>query len=714
MSILFRTPFAAAARAMTAPALSIMLIVVGAHLPAPSGARAQSVPAAASADASAADAPPPATIAPAEAANPPAPAAAGVDPAVADAFTRARKAMVDADLERYDQAAARIPANHPLQRYVEYWRLRILLSERRPESMSSELDGAVRRYLERYPESIAGDLLRRDWLLALGRREEWRLFDEQYPQWILRDEAGPDCYAQLSRLAAGRPDRSAAFALVMRPVESTRPCRTLFRAMADAGLVDERTARHRLMLALEANSTPDIRFAASLVGLALQAEAVEAALRRPAQAIKRESNGDVLTIALVRLARSDVEQAVAALQKASTRLTTAQRAFAWSQMAAAGARKLLPEAHDWTVNAHPAARRTANEAPAPGYSDETRRWLVRAALRRGDWRWVGSLIDGFAPAVREEPEYRYWRARAHAALGQKDKALPLYQAVAARHDYYGKLAREELGRPITALPRGPAPAATDTEVAAWDGNAGFARARAFYELGMRFEGNREWNFELRNLDPARLRSAAWWAYRQGLLDRAINTDERLGLQADATLRFPTPHADRLEGIARETGIDPAWVYGLIRQESRFIAVARSSVGASGLMQLMPGTARWVARQMGRADYTPDQIDDLQTNLEFGTFYLKRVLDNVDGSALLASAGYNAGPRRARDWRATLSAPIEGAIFAELIPFTETRGYVKHVLSNTVDYAALATGRPQSLKRWLGDVGPGPSTSLAMP
>ena len=231
---------------------------------------------------------------------------------------------------------------------------------------------------------------------------------------------------------------------------------------------------------------------------------------------------------------------------------------------------------------------------------------------------------------------------------------------------------------------------------------------------MRFEGNREWNFELRGVDPERLRSAAWWASKQGWLDRAINTDERLGADADATLRFPTPHADRLQVVAREQGVDPAWVYGLIRQESRFVAAARSSVGAAGLMQIMPGTARWVARQLGRGDFTVDQLDDLQTNLEFGTFYLKRVLDTVDGSALLASAGYNAGPRRARDWRATLTRPIEGAIFAELIPFSETRGYVKHVLSNTVDYAALATGQPQSLKRWLGQVAPGASTAVAMP
>jgi soluble lytic murein transglycosylase len=167
-------------------------------------------------------------------------------------------------------------------------------------------------------------------------------------------------------------------------------------------------------------------------------------------------------------------------------------------------------------------------------------------------------------------------------------------------------------------------------------------------------------------------------------------------------------------ITRAMDIDAAWVYGLIRQESRFIMDARSHVGASGLMQIMPATGRWIARKLGRRDFHPRELNELQTNLEFGTFYLKQALDDLDGSAVLASAGYNAGPGRARNWRASLASPLEGAIFAEIIPFSETRGYVKNVLSNATDYSALFTGKPQSLKARLGTIEPKAAGTTALP
>ena len=176
------------------------------------------------------------------------------------------------------------------------------------------------------------------------------------------------------------------------------------------------------------------------------------------------------------------------------------------------------------------------------------------------------------------------------------------------------------------------------------------------------------------------------------------------------MRYPAPFEDRLKPIARSQGLDPAWVYGLIRQESRFVSDARSPVGASGLMQIMPATAKWIAKKMGVRDFTPSQINELDTNLQFGSFYLKTVFDDLDRSPVMASAAYNAGPGRPRSWRGTLSQPVEGAIFAEIVPFTETRGYVKHVLSNTAWYAALFTGAPQSLKAMLGQVQPGPTVA----
>jgi soluble lytic murein transglycosylase len=159
--------------------------------------------------------------------------------------------------------------------------------------------------------------------------------------------------------------------------------------------------------------------------------------------------------------------------------------------------------------------------------------------------------------------------------------------------------------------------------------------------------------------------------------------------------------------ANAIGLDPAYVYGLIRQESRFITDARSHVGASGLMQVMPATAKWTAKKIGLANFQPQHITDRDTNIAIGTGYLKLVLDDFEGSMPMAAAAYNAGPSRPRQWRAPGgSGPVlEGAIWAENIPFSETRDYVKRVLANTTNYAALLTGQPQSLKARMGQVGP---------
>ncbi len=174
----------------------------------------------------------------------------------------------------------------------------------------------------------------------------------------------------------------------------------------------------------------------------------------------------------------------------------------------------------------------------------------------------------------------------------------------------------------------------------------------------------------------------------------------------AVVAIPTPFIEKLAPIAQPLGLDLAWVYGLIRQESRFIMNARSSVGASGLMQLMPATARFVAKKIGM-EFDAARINELEKNLTLGANYLAMVHNDLENSPPLATAAYNAGPGRPRNWRSTLSHPVEGAIFAEIIPFTETRTYVKNVLANATIYAALIgqSVKSPSLKERLGLITP---------
>jgi soluble lytic murein transglycosylase len=239
-------------------------------------------------------------------------------------------------------------------------------------------------------------------------------------------------------------------------------------------------------------------------------------------------------------------------------------------------------------------------------------------------------------------------------------------------------------------------------------NPGLQRALYAIGLGLRQDGVREWNYSVNlhrpgGLPERELLAAAQLACERAIWDRCINTSERTRGEMDMGQRFPTPFRDLVLKRTREIGLDPAYVYGLIRQESRFIMDARSHVGASGLMQVMPATARETARYIGLSNFTADQINQRETNILIGTAYLKRALDDFGGSMAMAAAAYNAGPSRPRSWR---NGPVlDAAIWAENVPFGETRDYVKKVLSNATVYAAVLSGQPQSLRERLGPIGP---------
>jgi soluble lytic murein transglycosylase len=316
------------------------------------------------------------------------------------------------------------------------------------------------------------------------------------------------------------------------------------------------------------------------------------------------------------------------------------------------------------------------------------------------------------PALRrKDPAWAYWYARAQKQLGDDALAKENFQALAEQFNFYGQLAREELGVPIYVPKRTHV---DESLVKQASQKKGFARAERFYAMGLRFEGNREWNWELRNLTDRQLIASAEHAKRIGLYDRAVNTADRTKTEHDFTLRYPTPYKDSLLPIAQQVGLDVNWAYGLIRQESRFIMNAKSNVGASGLMQVMPSTAKYVAKKIGMNGFTVNQLGDTHVNLTLGSNYLNMVLQDLEGSWAMASAAYNAGPSRPKQWREKLQRPVEGAIFAETIPFNETRTYVKNVLSNANYYAAIANNKPGSLKDKLGTVIPKTAVMSELP
>ncbi len=616
-----------------------------------------------------------------------------------EALIAARKAWLKPDAPRLDAAAQQVGRDHPLADYPPFWRMSLRLRSPMNSAQASEVDIEVSRMLARQEGSVIGESLRREWLLNLGRRGEWQQFDAQMARYPRRDDAQINCLAWSAPVARQTPSVAELEQVLMAPKDLPDTCNLLLEQVIRQGRLGNDPARRRLLRALEWGYPSSIRPAADLLGI--DPASLQAALAKPPAESAYTGRREVALIALSQLARSDPPAAAKRLEAGVPALREEDKLFLWSQVAAGGMRRMAPESLQWAQR--------AVHAPV---SDDTLVWMTRAALRAQHWPTVAALIDRMSEEGRRDPAWVYWRARALRAEGRTADADWLLKRIADGFHFYGQLAAEDLGQ-LTSLPaRASLP--TETEIAVHARNAGFRRALKFYELGLRVEGNREWNHQLAPMDDKQLLAAAAWACSINVLDRCVNTAERTQREHDFHLRFVTPFKDQVQRASGERGIDPAWVYGLIRQESRFIMDARSSAGAQGLMQIMPNTAKWIARKLEVRDFKMEQLSDMPTNIRFGTFYLKSVLDDLDGSPVLASAGYNAGPGRPRNWRATLGAPVEGAIFAEIIPFHETRDYVKKVLSNATYYASLFTGQPQSLRGWLGQIGPQPAGSTELP
>ena len=604
-----------------------------------------------------------------------------------EAFLLLREAARQDDAAAAAGYAARLP-NYAIPSYVDYYRLK-------PRIRDASAD-EILAFLQRYTGSAIADRMRNDWLLELGRNRDWITFAQQYPLFVLNDDTQVKCYGLISRAVKGHNVAADARALLVNPPGYGDACGSLVATLAQAGQFDANDLLAQLRLAGEQHATGPARRAAALLGASdtLAAQAVDV----PALAMARgvgasRADHEIYLVAIGRMARTSTRLATIALQKNAAQFTAQELATGWSNIALAASMTLAPEAYGYWQKS----------AGAPLSQDQLQ-WKTRIALRQGDWKMVRATIEAMPPQLRSDPAWTYWLGRALTAeAGAGRDAQALFARIADQNNFYGQLAMEEMGQQVS-IPQAGRPI-TPAEIAPIAANPGMRRALKFFSLRLRFEGTREWNWELRKYSERELLAAAEFARQNEILDRMVNTSERTRTEFDYSQRFPAPHNDILQPTTQTLGLDRAWVYGLIRQESRFITDARSGVGASGLMQVMPSTGQYVAKKIGLTDFVHTMLNDLRTNILLGANYMNMVLANADGSQALASAAYNAGPGRARNWRSTLNGPMEGAIFAESIPYPETRSYVKNVLSNATNYAALFDNKPQSLKARLGVVKP---------
>ena len=612
-----------------------------------------------------------------------------------DVFVQLRDAVRQNDTNKAAALAARLP-NYAIPSYVDYYRLKPRLRD----ASAAE----VLAFLARYQGSAIADRMRNDWLLELGRQRDWANFDREFPLFVLKDDTQVKCYALQSRIAKGENVAADARALLLSPPGYGDGCGNLVAQLAQANQFGADDLLTQLRLSGEQHATGPAKRIALLLGASdtRAAQAVDV----PALAMARgigdtRAEHAIYLVAIGRMARTSVKLAAVALDKNAPRLAPDEVALGWTSIALAASMTLSPDAYDYW-------RRTTG---APLSNDQAA-WKTRIALRRGDWKMVRATIEAMPANLRAENTWTYWLARSLANTSDgRESAQPLYARIAEQNSFYGQLAMEELGQLISIPPAAIAP--TAAELAQASANPDLRRALKFFSMRLRFEGTREWNWALRAMNERQLLATAEFARQNNILDRMVNTSERTRTEFDYTQRFPAPHNDLVHPTTQGLNLDKAWVYGLIRQESRFIVDAQSTVGASGLMQVMPATGKFVAAKIGLTDFVHGMLNDLRTNITLGANYMNMVLANADGSQVLATAAYNAGPGRSRTWRATLDQPMEGAIFIESIPFSETRGYVRNVMSNATNYAALFEHKPQSLKARIGTITPR-GTSAGLP
>ncbi len=618
--------------------------------------------------------------------------------AVQDAYDAMRKRRW-ADLDQLVPVAAADPV---LGIYPRYWSLRQRLQDPAMPVPQAE----VQKFLNDTRDTYLGDRIRADWILASARAGDYAQVLRIAP--VQDPSAAVQCAQLLARHLTGKRAKAADVIDVFKP---NTDCWSLLDQVNTDHVLSRKELNGLLRDTLESGKAGDISRMASVVFDDAAMVQFAALMKNPRKWLESRpqphsaTDFELDTVALSRLARSDDRlDAARYIQDRWARwMPKSDLQWVWGQFGLAAALDVDPDAARWY-----------RESGFVPMTDFNHAWEVRAELRASPIQWdrVAAAIRKMTGRQADEPVWRYWYGRALAAQGNDQAARQYYESIAGDFGFYGQLATEELGR-TPSLPITPAPL-DPTWVAQARANPGLERAVALFDLGWRREAVPEWNFTLRGMSDPQLRAAAEFARERQIFDRVVNTSLQTKHVVDFGQRFIAPFEGRVAAKARQIDLDPAWVYGLIRQESRFIMDARSHVGASGLMQLMPATARYVARKIGLKDFTPDQVNDFDTNTVLGTSYMNMVLQGLGGSQLLATAGYNAGPGRPKRWRAQLQAPVEGAIFAETIPFTETRLYVKNVLSNAVWYSMLFSGKPDSLKARLGTISPADGVRTAMP
>ena len=577
--------------------------------------------------------------------------------------------------------------NYILAPYADYWLMLLNLEDADNQTV---LD-----FINTYSDYPFADRMRGEFLKKLGKQQDWENFSGEVSHYQLEDNAVACYAAEASAVLGDASVLEGAKSLWMQPKEQAANCANLYDRMQAAGVLSEDDIFMRLRLALEDSR---VALAKSIIRrsktfVASQNNLIDKAYSSPSVVLTKKSiafntrfGRELNLFALNRLAKTNSQQALSAFNKVADLFQPEDRSYFQGRLAWYAAQRHEPEAVQWFKRANDIVLNKDQLA-----------WFTRAALREKNWDAVLLATSKMSPDQAAEGAWRYWKARALKAKNQTLEANTLFAKLSTERHFYGWLAQEEVDGAMSAPLN--TYKATEEEVVEIANTEAFQRVEALQRIDLRWEAKTEWAHASKEFDDKQLLAAAEFAQRKKWYDLAIITADKTTETHDFSLRYPIPYRDLIKDSAADNEVDEAWVYGITRQESRFMHYAKSGVGAAGLMQLMPATAKWIAGRAGIGGYHNGKIHELGTNISLGTYYMGYTKELMNGQEVMATAAYNAGPSRAKKWMA--ATPLEGAIYAETIPFSETRLYVLKVMANAHLYAPRLGLKSIPLKQRLG-------------
>ncbi|WP_407316215.1 transglycosylase SLT domain-containing protein [Pseudomonas sp. nanlin1] len=601
-------------------------------------------------------------------------------------YDEAKRALAKGDSGPYMRYAPML-VDYPLEPYLAYDEL----TARLKSASNSEIE----KFLTEHGDLPQANWMKLRWLRWLAERGDWQPFVKYYDPKLNFTEL--DCLNGQYQIGHGQRAEGFAAAEKLWLTGKTQPaaCDTLFAMWAAEGQLTEQKRWQRAKLAAQARNYPLANnLVKTLTTLSSQGQLLLDVAQKPELLAQPgrfvpvdEAMSDVVSLGLRRLARQDPEQAMQMLDgyASSMRFSGEEKVAIAREIGLTLARRYDPRALQLMTGYDPELR-----------DDTVTEWRLRLLLRLGRWQDAYDLTKRLPTSLAETNRWQYWQARSlELAQPQNPQVQALYKNVAKERDFYGFLAadRSQSAYQLNNRPL-PLSQALMTKVRT---APGVRRALELYARGQIVDARREWYHVSRHFSRDEMVAQARLAYDMRWYFPAIRTISQAQYWDDLDIRFPMAHRDTLIREANLRGLHTSWVFAITRQESAFMDDARSGVGAMGLMQLMPATAKETARKFSIPLASPQQAFDPDKNIQLGAAYLSQVHGQFNGNRVLASAAYNAGPGRVRQW-------LRGAnhlsfdVWVESIPFDETRQYVQNVLSYAVIYGQKLNA-PQPVVDW---------------